>query len=254
MTEKNNIIETNDFNFWYGDKQTLMNINIPIKKNCITALIGPSGCGKSTLIRSFNRLNDLIDGTKTTGIVFFDGENIYKPEADVLRLRKRVGMIFQKPNPFPMTIRDNIAYGPKLHGVKDHRELDAIVEESLRKAALWDEVKERLNSFAMSLSGGQQQRLCIARALSINPDVLLMDEPTSALDPIASSKIEDLALDLKKEYTVVTVTHNMQQARRISDYTGFMYLGKLEEFGKTSEVFDNPKSELTKRYVSGIFG
>ena len=249
-----NIIETNDLNFWYGDKQTLMDINIPIKKNAITALIGPSGCGKSTLIRVFNRMNDLIDGTKITGIVFFNGNNICKPDMDVLGLRKKVGMIFQKPNPFPMTIKDNITYGPKLHGVKDHKELDAIVEESLRKAALWDEVKDRLNTFALSLSGGQQQRLCIARALSINPEVLLMDEPTSALDPIATAKIEELALELKKEYTVVTVTHNMQQAKRISDYTGFMYMGRLEEFGRTKDVFENPKSELTKRYVSGTFG
>jgi len=231
-----------------------MDINLPIRKNAITALIGPSGCGKSTLLRVFNRMNDLIDGTKMTGIVFFDGENICRPETDVLALRKRVGMIFQKPNPFPMTIKDNIEYGPKLHGVKDRRELDAIVEESLRKAVLWDEVKDRLNTFAMSLSGGQQQRLCIARALSINPEVLLMDEPTSALDPIATAKIEGLALELKKEYTVVTVTHNMQQARRISDYTGFMYLGRLEEFGKTNDIFESPKSELTREYVSGIFG
>jgi len=231
-----------------------MDINLPIRKNAITALIGPSGCGKSTLLRVFNRMNDLIDGTKMTGTVFFDGDNICRPETDVLALRKRVGMIFQKPNPFPMTIKDNIEYGPKLHGVNDRRELDAIVEESLRKAVLWDEVKDRLSTFAMSLSGGQQQRLCIARALSINPEVLLMDEPTSALDPIATAKIEELALELRKEYTVVTVTHNMQQARRISDYTGFMYLGRLEEFGRTEDVFDNPKSELTKKYVSGIFG
>ena len=254
ITEPINIIETNDLNFWYGDKLTLTDINIPIKKNAITALIGPSGCGKSTLIRVFNRMNDLIDGTRMTGIVFFDGENICRPETDILSLRKKVGMIFQKPNPFPMTVKDNITYGPKLHGVTDRRELDAVVEESLRKAALWDEVKDRLGTFALSLSGGQQQRLCIARALSINPEVLLMDEPTSALDPIATAKIEDLALDLKKEYTVVTVTHNMQQARRISDYTGFMYLGKLEEFGRTEDIFESPKSELTRRYVSGIFG
>ncbi|MCL2032878.1 MAG: phosphate ABC transporter ATP-binding protein PstB [Methanomassiliicoccaceae archaeon] len=251
--ESINIIETNDLNFWYGDKQTLMDINIPIKRNAITALIGPSGCGKSTLIRVFNRMNDLIEGTKMTGIVFFEDKNICKPETDVLDLRKKVGMIFQKPNPFPMTIKDNITYGPKLHGVKDHRELDKIVEDSLRKAALWNEVKDRLNVSALSLSGGQQQRLCIARALSINPEVLLMDEPTSALDPIATTKIEELALELKKEYTVVTVTHNMQQANRISDYTGFMYLGKMEEFGKTQDVFENPKNELTKRYVQGIF-
>jgi len=251
--ETTNIIETSDLNFWYGDKQTLTDINIPIRKNAVTALIGPSGCGKSTLIRVFNRMNDLIEGTRMTGIVFFGEENICKPETDVLELRKRVGMIFQKPNPFPMTIRDNITYGPKLHGVKDRRELDKIVEDSLRKAALWEEAKDRLQASALSLSGGQQQRLCIARALSVNPEVLLMDEPTSALDPIATTKIEELALELKKEYTVVTVTHNMQQARRISDYTGFMYLGKLEEFGRTKNVFEDPRNELTKKYVSGAF-
>jgi phosphate transport system ATP-binding protein len=248
-----NIIETNDLQFWYGDKLTLMDINMPIRKNAITALIGPSGCGKSTLIRVFNRMNDLIEGTRMEGIVFFDRHNICRPETDVLELRKKVGMIFQKPNPFPMTIKDNITYGPKLHGITDRRELDEIVEDSLRKAALWDEVKDRLNTFAFSLSGGQQQRLCIARALSINPEVLLMDEPTSALDPIATAKIEELALELKKEYTVVTVTHNMQQARRISDYTGFMYLGRLEEFGRTKDMFEAPNSELTRKYVSGIF-
>jgi phosphate transport system ATP-binding protein len=231
-----------------------MDINIPIRKNCITALIGPSGCGKSTLIRVFNRMCDLVEGTKTEGIVFFDGENICKPNTDVLALRKKVGMIFQKPNPFPMTIKDNITYGPKLHGVKDQKELDEIVEESLKKAALWEEVKDRLHVSALSLSGGQQQRLCIARALSINPEVILMDEPTSALDPMATAKIEELSLELKKNYTVVTVTHNMQQARRISDYTGFMYLGRLEEFGRTKDIFENPQNELTKRYVSGIFG
>ena len=248
------IIETNDLNFWYREKQALFDVNIPIEENAITALIGPSGCGKSTLIRVFNRMNDLVEGSKAEGLVFFEGENIYGPDTDLLNLRKRIGMIFQKPNPFPMTVRDNITYGPKLHGVKDKEELEAIVEGSLRKAVLWDEVKDRLNVSALSLSGGQQQRLCIARALSINPEVLLMDEPTSALDPIATAKIEELILELKNEYTVVIVTHNMQQARRISDYTGVMYLGKLEEFGRTEDIFGNPKSELTRRYVSGIIG
>jgi phosphate transport system ATP-binding protein len=227
---------------------------MPIKKNSITSIIGPSGCGKSTLIRVFNRMNDLIDGTKISGTVLYDGNNICRPDTDVLALRKRVGMIFQKANPFPMTVRDNITYGPKLHGVKDQKELDEIVESSLRRAALFEEVKDRLNASALSLSGGQQQRLCIARALSIEPEVILMDEPTSALDPIATAKIEELALELKENYTVVTVTHNMQQAGRISDYTGFMYLGRLEEFGKTRDIFESPKSELTERYVSGRFG
>ncbi len=251
MTE---IIETTDLNFWYGEKQTLMDVNIPIKKNSITALIGPSGCGKSTLLRVFNRMNDLVDGTNIKGSVTYNGKNIYSRDSDVLELRKKVGMIFQKPNPFPMTIRDNITYGPKIHGITEKDELDAIVEDSLRKAVLWDEVKDRLNTSALSLSGGQQQRLCIARALSIGPEVILMDEPTSALDPIATAKIEELALQLKEEYTVVAVTHNMQQARRISDNTGFMYLGKLEEFGRTEDVFERPKSELTERYVLGRFG
>ncbi|MDR1404039.1 MAG: phosphate ABC transporter ATP-binding protein PstB [Candidatus Methanoplasma sp.] len=249
-----NIIETNDLSLWYGNKQTLFDINMPIKKNSITSIIGPSGCGKSTLIRVFNRMNDLIDGTKISGTVLYDGNNICRPDTDVLALRKRVGMIFQKANPFPMTVRDNITYGPKLHGVKDQKELDEIVESSLRRAALFEEVKDRLNASALSLSGGQQQRLCIARALSIEPEVILMDEPTSALDPIATAKIEELALELKENYTVVTVTHNMQQAGRISDYTGFMYLGRLEEFGKTRDIFESPKSELTERYVSGRFG
>lgn len=254
MTEIKEIIETNDLNFWYGEKQTLIDVNIPINRNCITALIGPSGCGKSTLLRTFNRMNDLIDGSKVGGAVRYNGKNICSPDTDVLEIRKKIGMVFQKPNPFPMTIRDNISYGPKLHGITDKKELDEVVEMSLRKAALWDEVKDRLDRSAMSLSGGQQQRLCIARALSINPEVILMDEPTSALDPIATAKIEELALDLKKEYTVVIVTHNMQQARRISDYTGFMYLGRMEEFGRTADMFGDPRSDLTKRYVSGIFG
>ena len=222
---------------WYGEKQALFKVDMPVKRNCITALIGPSGCGKSTLLRTLNRMNDLVDGCRVEGEVTFDGKNIFAPDANVLEIRKRVGMIFQKPNPFPMTIRDNITYGPKLHGITNRQELDTIVEESLRKAALWDEVKDRLGSFAMALSGGQQQRLCIARAISVNPEVLLMDEPTSALDPIATSKIEELAIELKKDYTVAIVTHNMQQASRISDYTGFMYLGKMIEFNDTEKMF-----------------
>jgi phosphate transport system ATP-binding protein len=249
-----NIMEASGLNLWYGKKQALFDVNIPVAENKITALIGPSGCGKSTLLRTFNRMNDLVDGCRAEGSVFLGDDDILSKDADVLKLRRKVGMVFQKPNPFPMSIRDNITYGPKLHGTEDRDELDAIVEESLRKAALWDEVKDRLGGSALSLSGGQQQRLCIARALSVNPDVILMDEPTSALDPIATARIEELAVELKEDYTVVTVTHNMQQAVRISDNTGFMYLGRLEEFGRTDDVFHSPKSDLTNRYVSGRFG
>jgi len=249
-----NAMEVRNLNLWYGEKQALFDVSMPIKKNSITALIGPSGCGKSTLLRTLNRMNDLVAGCKVEGTVEFDGKDIFAPDCNVLEMRKRVGMIFQKPNPFPMTIRDNITYGPKLHGITDRQELDAIVEESLRKAALWDEVKDRLGSFGLALSGGQQQRLCIARAISVNPEVILMDEPTSALDPIATSKIEDLAVELKKDYTVAIVTHNMQQASRISDYTGFMYLGKMVEFGETEQIFSKPNEELTERYLTGRFG
>lgn len=249
-----NAMEVRDLNLWYGEKQALFGVSMPIRRNSITALIGPSGCGKSTLLRTLNRMNDLVSGCKVQGEVEFDGKNIFAPDANVLDIRTRVGMIFQKPNPFPMTIRDNITYGPKLHGITNRQELDYIVEESLRKAALWDEVKDRLNSFGLSLSGGQQQRLCIARTISVNPDVILMDEPTSALDPIATSKIEDLAMELKKDYTVAIVTHNMQQASRISDKTGFMYLGKMVEFGDTERLFNKPQEELTERYLTGRFG
>ncbi len=252
--DESNAMEVRNLNLWYGEKQALFDVSMPIKKNSITALIGPSGCGKSTLLRTLNRMNDLVAGCKVEGTVEFDGKDIFAPDCNVLEMRKRVGMIFQKPNPFPMTIRDNITYGPKLHGITDRQELDAIVEESLRKAALWDEVKDRLGSFGLALSGGQQQRLCIARAISVNPEVILMDEPTSALDPIATSKIEDLAVELKKDYTVAIVTHNMQQASRISDYTGFMYLGKMVEFGETEQVFSKPNEELTERYLTGRFG
>ncbi len=243
-----------DLDLWYGQKQALFGVNLSVRKNHISALIGPSGCGKSTLLRTLNRMNDLVDGCRTEGKIELEGQDIFASDLSTLELRTRVGMIFQKPNPFPMTIRDNITYGPKLHGITGRKELDVIVEESLRKAAIWNEVKDRLNTSAMALSGGQQQRLCIARALSINPEILLMDEPTSALDPIATSKIEDLATDLKKDYTVVIVTHNMQQASRISDYTGFMYLGKMIEFGQTKEVFNKPRKELTERYITGRFG
>lgn len=239
---------------WYGEKQALYNVDMPVKKNSITALIGPSGCGKSTLLRSINRMNDLVEGCRIEGEMLFHGENLYDPANDLNALRTRIGMIFQKPNPFPMTIRENITYGPKIHGIKDKKELNEIVERCLQQAALYDEVADRLDKSALGLSGGQQQRLCIARALSVNPEVILMDEPTSALDPIATSKIEDLAIELKKDYTVAIVTHNMQQASRIGDYTGFMYLGKMIEFNETESMFNKPQKEMTERYLTGRFG
>ena len=239
---------------WYGTKQALFDVTMPVKKNSITALIGPSGCGKSTLLRSINRMNDLVDGCRIEGEMLFHGDNLYAPDVDINALRTRIGMIFQKPNPFPMTIRDNITYGPKIHGIKDKKELNEIVERCLQQAALYDEVADRLDTSALGLSGGQQQRLCIARALSVNPEVILMDEPTSALDPIATSKIEDLALELKKDYTVAIVTHNMQQASRIGDYTGFMYLGTMIEFNDTEAMFNKPKKAMTERYLTGRFG
>ena len=248
------IIETEDINLWYGDNHALKNITMQIEKNSVTALIGPSGCGKSTLIRVFDRMNDIIEGCRTEGKVFFKGKNIYDADVDVMEIRKRIGMIFQKPNPFPMSVYDNVAYGPQIHNVRNRDVLDEIVERSLKQAALWNEVKERLNQSAMGLSGGQQQRLCIARALAVEPEVILMDEPTSALDPIATGKIEDLIRELKKEYTVTIVTHNMQQAARVSDYTGFMYLGELIEFGNTIEIFEKPSNELTENYITGRFG
>lgn len=247
-------IDIRDVNLWYGKKQALYNVELPIRTKSITALIGPSGCGKSTLLRSINRMNDLVDGCRIEGTMNFHGENIYGDNVDINSLRTRIGMIFQKPNPFPMTIRDNITYGPKIHGIKDKKELNEIVERCLQQAALYDEVADRLDSSALGLSGGQQQRLCIARALSVNPEVILMDEPTSALDPIATSKIEDLAVQLKKDYTVAIVTHNMQQASRISDYTGFMYIGKMIEFNETESMFNKPEKEITERYLTGRFG
>ncbi|MFA5452068.1 MAG: phosphate ABC transporter ATP-binding protein PstB [Candidatus Methanomethylophilaceae archaeon] len=251
---KDNVIEINNLNLWYGEKQALTDVSFPIRKNKISALIGPSGCGKSTLLRSINRMNDLIAKCKIEGQIMYHEQNIYDPNVDVNSLRKKIGMIFQKPNPFPMSIRDNITYGPKIHGITDEKELEKIVERSLVQAALWDEVGDRLNQSALALSGGQQQRLCIARALSVSPEIILMDEPTSALDPLATSKIEDLACELEKEYTVVIVTHNMQQASRISDYTGFMYIGKMIEFGDTESIFNRPTENLTERYITGRFG
>jgi len=252
--EDTNVMEVEGFSLWYGDKQALIDVAMNVRKNKITALIGPSGCGKSTLLRCMNRMNDIIDGCRVEGQMRYHGQDIYDRGTDVMLLRKKIGMIFQKPNPFPMSIRDNITYGPKIHGVTKQSDLDEIVERSLRQAVLWDEVHDRLDQSAFSLSGGQQQRLCIARTLSINPEVILMDEPTSALDPIATAKIEELAIELQENYTVVIVTHNMQQAARISDFTGFMYLGKMIEFERTERLFDTPSDELTERYITGRFG
>ncbi|MDD1693829.1 MAG: phosphate ABC transporter ATP-binding protein PstB [Methanoregula sp.] len=248
------IITTNNLNLWYQEKHALQSVSMKVSKKRVTALIGPSGCGKSTLLRCFNRLNDLIDHVKITGEITLDDENIHARSTDVVTLRKKVGMVFQKPNPFPKSIYENVAYGPRVHGIRDKAGLDTIVEESLRHAALWDEVKERLNDSALGLSGGQQQRLCIARTLAVEPEVILMDEPCSALDPIATAKIENLIEQLKQEYTVIIVTHNMQQAARVSDYTGFMYLGKLIECGKTKQIFEHPNEELTENYITGRFG
>lgn len=248
----NNKIEARNLNLYYGEFHALKNINIDIVQNSVTALIGPSGCGKSTFLRTINRMNDLIDGVKIDGTISLDGLDIKK--YDVIELRKRVGMVFQKPNPFPMSIYENIAYGPKIHGIKDKRKLNEIVEKSLRGAALWDEVKDRLNKSALGLSGGQQQRLCIARVLAVEPDVLLMDEPTSALDPASTLKIEDLMEELKKEYTVVIVTHNMQQAGRISDYTSFFLSGEVIEADKTENIFYRPRDKRTEDYITGRFG
>ncbi len=239
---------------WYNQFKALHNISMEIEANKITAFIGPSGCGKSTLLKCLNRMNDLIEGCRITGSLRLDGMDIYSSSTDVNALRKRVGMVFQKPNPFPMSVYDNIAYGPRTHGIKARHKLDEIVESSLKGAAIWDEVKDRLRKSALGLSGGQQQRLCIARALSVSPEVLLMDEPTSALDPISTGKIEDLALELKKKYTVVIVTHNMQQATRISDRTGFFLLGELVEYGGTEQVFSLPKDKRTEDYITGRFG
>ena len=247
-------IDVSNMDLYYGDFHALKNINLNIDANEVTAFIGPSGCGKSTLLKSINRMNDLVPGCRITGELLLDGENIYGGKMDVNGLRKRVGMVFQKPNPFPMSIYDNIAYGPRTHGVRSKAKLDDIVEQSLRQAAIWDEVKDRLKKSALGMSGGQQQRLCIARALAVQPEVLLMDEPTSALDPISTSKTEDLAVELKKDYTIVMVTHNMQQAARISDKTAFFLLGEVVEYGKTEQIFSMPKDKRTEDYITGRFG
>lgn len=243
-----------DFNLWYGENHVLKNININVKSNIVTAFMGPSGCGKSSLLRAIDRMNDIIPVARSEGQVVIDGKNIYDEDLDVYELRKRVGMVFQKPNPFPMSIYDNVIYAPLLHDVDDEDELDTIAEHSLKGAALWEEVKDRLDDNAFSLSGGQQQRLCIARALSINPEIILMDEPCSALDPIATTKIETLMRELKENYTVILVTHNLQQAARVSEMTAFMYIGEVIEFGATRDIFGNPKEELTEKYITGRFG
>ena len=248
------IISSRNLNLWYGDHQALYNIDTDIKKNEITALIGPSGCGKSTYLRTLNRMNDLIPECRIEGEVKFYDQNIYADKIDITDIRHRIGMVFQKPNPFPMSIYDNIAYGPRLHGIRGKKELDEIVETSLRKAAIWTETKDSLKKSALGLSGGQQQRLCIARALAVEPEVLLMDEPTSALDPISTGKIEELAKELKERYTIIIVTHNMQQAARISDKTAFFLLGQLIEFDDTKNIFENPRDKRTEDYVSGRFG
>lgn len=248
------IISVNNLQLWYGSSQALRNINIEIPEKSITALIGPSGCGKSTFIKTINRMNDLIPGVKTEGEIKYKSENIFGRNIDVNELRREIGMVFQKPNPFPMSVYDNIAYGPRTHGIKNKARLDEIVEKSLRGAAIWDEVKDRLKKSALGLSGGQQQRLCIARALAVEPEVLLMDEPTSALDPISTSKIEELASELKKCYTIIMVTHNMQQAVRISDRTAFFLLGELVEYGDTQKLFANPHDKRTEDYITGRFG
>ena len=248
------IITVKDLCLWYGNTKALKNVNINIPEKSITALIGPSGCGKSTFLKTLDRMNDLVPGVKITGEVKYRGENIFDPSVDVNELRREVGMVFQKPNPFPMSIYDNIAYGPRTHGVTNRAKLDEIVENSLKGAAIWDEVKDRLKKNALGLSGGQQQRLCIARALAVEPQVLLMDEPTSALDPISTSKIEELASDLKEKYTIIIVTHNMQQAVRISDRTAFFLLGDLVEYGDTEKMFSKPDDQRTEDYITGRFG
>jgi len=254
LTEDNIKIDVTNLNFYYVDTQALFDLNIKIASNKVTALIGPSGCGKSTFLRTLNRMNDIIDGTRLDGKIFIDGVDIYDDSTDVVLLRKRVGMIFQKSNPFPKSIFDNIAFGPRIHGTKDKRKLRDIVEQSLTRAALWDEVKDRLNENALGLSGGQQQRLCIARAIAVEPEIILMDEPASALDPKSTARIENLILELKENYSIVIVTHNMQQASRISDMTAFFFEGELIEYGSTTEIFTKPKLKQTEDYISGKFG
>ena len=249
-----NIISVKDMCLWYGEHQALKNINIDIPEKSITAFIGPSGCGKSTFLKTLNRMNDLIPSVKITGDVRYDGADIFSREVDVNHLRKEIGVVFQKPNPFPMSIYDNVAYGPRTHGITNKVKLDEIVENALRDAAIWDEVKDRLKKNALGMSGGQQQRLCIARALAVQPKVLLMDEPTSALDPISTARIEELVIELKEKYTIVMVTHNMQQAVRVSDYTAFFLLGELVEFGNTDSIFSQPQDKRTEDYITGRFG
>ena len=251
---KNLKIKIENLNFYYGAKKALSEITLDIPEKQVTSFIGPSGCGKSTFLRTLNRMNDLIDGTKVEGTVEIDGLNIYDKRIDVVELRKRIGMVFQKSNPFPKSIYDNIAYGPRVNGIRDKMKLDEIVELSLHRAAIWDEVKDRLKESALSLSGGQQQRICIARSLAVNPEIILMDEPASALDPISTSKIEELVFDLKDRYTIIIVTHNMQQAARISDMTAFFYLGEMVEYGRTRDIFTNPSQKRTEDYVTGRFG
>lgn len=247
-------VKVENLNLYYGENHALKDVNMDIQENAVTAFIGPSGCGKSTFLKTLNRMNDLVDGVRIDGKVLLDGEDIYDPSVDTTILRKKVGMVFQQPNPFPMSIYDNIAYGPRVHGIRDKKRLDQIVEESLRGAAIFDEVKDRLKKSAMGLSGGQQQRICIARALAVQPEVLLMDEPTSALDPISTLKIEDLMEDLKKKYTVIVVTHNMQQATRVSDQTAFFLVGEMVEFGDTKQIFSYPQDKRTEDYITGRFG
>lgn len=249
-----NVFSINNMNLWYGDSQALNDINMEVKDKSITALIGPSGCGKSTFLKSLNRMNDLIQNVKITGDIKYNGNDIYSSDVNINELRREIGMVFQKPNPFPMSIYDNVAYGPRTHGIKGRAMLDELVEKSLRSAAIWDEVKDRLKKSALGLSGGQQQRLCIARALAVEPKVLLMDEPTSALDPISTSKVEDLAVELKNNYSIIMVTHNMQQAARISDYTAFFYLGELIEMNETDILFSTPFDKRTEDYITGRFG
>ncbi len=254
FSDLESVIEVRDLDFFYGETQALMNVNMKIYKNRVTSIIGPSGCGKSTMLRCFNRMNDLIESSRVEGEVLLDGINIYDRQIDPVRLRRHIGMVFQQPNPFPKSIFDNVAYGPRMHGVRNRDELHSIVEMSLKKSALYDEVKDRLNKSALSLSGGQQQRLCIARAIAVEPEVILMDEPASALDPIATTYIEDLIEELKKNYTVVIVTHNMQQAGRVGDFSAFFLNGYLEEFDTTKRIFLNPESKKTADYISGRFG
>lgn len=256
MANQNNptIVQTRNLDLFYGSFQALKHVSLDIQARQITALIGPSGCGKSTCLKTINRMNDLVESVRITGEVIIDGEDIYAPAADVTLLRKKVGMVFQKPNPFPMSIYDNIAYGPRIHGLKKRQELDEIIERSLRGAALWDEVKDRLRKSALGLSGGQQQRLCIARALAVEPEILLLDESTSALDPASTLKVEDLMTELKEKYTIIIVTHNMQQAARISDFTAFFMLGEVVEFGRTGQIFNYPQNSKTEDYVTGRFG